>query len=110
MILGSSRAEKIQPSQLRRLTGLTGFNAAVSSGTPDDAWSFANLLHAKAGDAQQRVLWLLDVESMRRRPIDPALLDTPSLARCTVVRVAPSSTKPARAPRNGSRESRSALL
>ena len=81
MILGSSRAEKIQPSQLRRLTGLTGFNAAVSSGTPDDAWSFANLLHAKAGDAQQRVLWLLDVESMRRRPIDPGLLDTPSLAR-----------------------------
>ena len=81
MILGSSRAEKIQPSQLQRLTGLAGFNAAVSSGTPDDAWSFANLLHERAGGTQQRVLWLLDVESMRRRPIDPGLLDTPSLAR-----------------------------
>jgi hypothetical protein len=81
MILGSSRAEKIQPSQVQRLTGLAGFNAAVSSGTPDDAWSFANLLHEKGGGAQQRVLWLLDVESMRRRPIDPGLLDTPSLSR-----------------------------
>ena len=34
MILGSSRAEKIQPSHLKRRTGLAGFNAAVSSGTP----------------------------------------------------------------------------
>jgi hypothetical protein len=81
MILGSSRAEKIQPSFLRRRTGLAGFNAAVSSGTPDDAWAFANLLHETAGGAQQRVLWMLDVESMRQRPIDPGLLDTPSLAQ-----------------------------
>jgi hypothetical protein len=81
MILGSSRAEKVQPAHLQRLTGLAGFNAAVSSGTPDDAWAFANLLHEKAGGVQQRVLWLLDVESMRRRPIDPGLLATPSLAR-----------------------------
>ena len=81
MILGSSRAEKVQPSRLQRLTGLAGFNAAVSSGTPDDAWAFANLLHESGGGAQQRVLWLLDVESMRRRPIDPGLLDTPSLAQ-----------------------------
>ena len=81
MILGSSRAEKIQPSQLQRRTGLAGFNAAVSSGTPDDAWAFANLLHERAGGAQQRVLWLLDVESMRRHPVDPGLLDTPSLAQ-----------------------------
>ena len=81
MILGSSRAEKMSRAQLRRRTGLVGFNAAVSSGTPDDAWSFANLLHEKGGRAQQRVLWLLDVESMRAHPIDPGLLDTPSLAR-----------------------------
>jgi hypothetical protein len=81
MILGSSRAEKIQPSYLQRLTGLAGFNAAVSSGTPDDAWAFANVLHEKAGGAEQRVLWLLDVEAMRRHPMDPGLLGTPSLAR-----------------------------
>lgn len=81
VIFGSSRAEKIEPSHLQKLTGLAGFNAAVSSGTPDDAWAFANLLHEKAGGAPQRVLWLLDVEALRARPLDPGLLGTPSLAR-----------------------------
>ncbi|MDX6369117.1 MAG: hypothetical protein QOH15_848 [Gaiellales bacterium] len=81
MIFGSSRAEKIEPSHLQQRTGLVGFNAAVSSAGPDDAWAFANLLHQKAAGAQQRVLWMLDVESLRARPIDPGLLDTPSLDR-----------------------------
>ena len=48
MILGSSRAEKIQPTHIQKRTGLRGFNAAVSSSTPTDAWAFANLLHEKA--------------------------------------------------------------
>lgn len=81
VILGSSRAEKVQPSYLQRRTGLVGFNAAVSSATPDDAWAFANLLHDRAAGATQRVVWFLDVEAMRARPLDPGLLDTPSLAR-----------------------------
>ena len=51
VILGSSRAEKVEPSYLRTRTGLTGFNAAVSSATPDDAWAFANLLHDRAAGA-----------------------------------------------------------
>jgi hypothetical protein len=81
MILGSSRAEKIDPAIVQKRTGLVGFNAAVSSGTPDDAWAFANLLHEKAAGTQQRVIWLLDVEAMRARPLDPGLVGTPALAR-----------------------------
>ena len=81
VILGSSRAEKIQPTYLQKRTGLVGFNAAVSSAGPNDAWAFANLLHDRAAGATQRVIWLLDVESLRARPIDPGLLDTPALAQ-----------------------------
>jgi hypothetical protein len=81
VVLGSSRAEKVEPSYLHRRTGLVGFNAAVSSATPDDAWAFANLLHDRAAGATQRVVWFLDVESMRTRPLDPGLLDTPALSR-----------------------------
>jgi hypothetical protein len=81
VILGSSRAEKVQPTYLGRRTHLTGFNAAVSSATPDDAWAFANLLHDRAAGKTQRVVWFLDIESMRAHPIDPGLLDTPSLAQ-----------------------------
>jgi hypothetical protein len=81
VVLGSSRAEKVQPSYLQRRTGLSGFNAAVSSATPDDAWAFANLLHDRSSGGVQRVVWFLDIESMRAHPIDPGLLDTPALAR-----------------------------
>ena len=70
-ILGSSRAEKVEPDYLKARTRLRGFNAAVSSATPDDAWAFANLLHDKASGAPQRVLWFLDIESMRSRPVNP---------------------------------------
>jgi len=35
----------------------------------------------EGGGTQQRVIWLLDVEAMRARPLDPGLVGTPALAR-----------------------------
>ena len=46
MVIGSSRAEKVEPSVVRSLTGLGTFNASVSGGTPDDTWAYANFLHS----------------------------------------------------------------
>jgi hypothetical protein len=40
LILGDSRGRQAQPSFLQRVTGLTGFNAAVMGGTIPDAWVF----------------------------------------------------------------------
>ncbi|MEA2399257.1 MAG: hypothetical protein QOK25_2813, partial [Thermoleophilaceae bacterium] len=42
MILGSSRAEKVERSLVQARTGLRAFNAAASGGTPDDTWAYAN--------------------------------------------------------------------
>ena len=81
LVLGSSRSMKIQPSYLRALTGSPAFNAGVSSATPQDAWAFVNFLHDRFRGAHQRVLWLVDVEMFRPRPLDPGLLATPALAR-----------------------------
>ena len=81
VVYGSSRAMKVEPSFLRRKTGLASFNAAVSSATPADAWAFANFMRDRFPQDRQRVLWLLDVESFRPRPIDAGLLETPALAR-----------------------------
>lgn len=81
VVYGSSRAMKVDPAFVSRRTGLTSFNAAVSSATPADAWAFANFLHDRFPGAGTRVLWLLDVESFRARPLDPGLLETPALAR-----------------------------
>jgi hypothetical protein len=40
LILGDSRGRQAEPSLLRRLTGRTGFNAAVTGGSTPDAWVF----------------------------------------------------------------------
>lgn len=40
LILGDSRGRQAQPSYLQRLTGRTGFNAAVMGGNGPDAWVF----------------------------------------------------------------------
>jgi len=40
LILGDSRGRQAQPSYIERLTGRTGFNAAVMGGTAPDAWVF----------------------------------------------------------------------
>jgi hypothetical protein len=81
VVYGSSRAMKVDPVYVSRLTGLTTFNAAVSSASPADAWAFAHFFHDRFPAAGKRVLWLLDVESFRARPLDPGLLETPALAR-----------------------------
>jgi len=81
IVLGSSRAMKIQPGYLQRLTGLPGFNAAVSSGVPADAWAFVNLLHDRFPDTHPRYLWLFDVEALHPSTLDPALTGQPQLAR-----------------------------
>jgi hypothetical protein len=92
MILGSSRAEKVEPSLVQALTGLSAFNAGVSGGTLDDAWAFANFLHALPGARTQRVLWFLDVEELAQTKINPGLLATPQLAR--FVRTPPAPPPP----------------
>jgi hypothetical protein len=81
VVYGSSRAMKVDPAFVSRLTGLTSFNAAVSSATPADVWAFANFLHDRFPGGRRRVIWLLDIESFRARPLDPGLLETPALAR-----------------------------
>lgn len=40
LILGDSRGRQAEPSFLQRLTGHTGFNAAVTGGSTPDAWVF----------------------------------------------------------------------
>lgn len=80
VVLGSSRAMKVQPSLITSRTGVPAFNAAVSSGKPVDAWTFVSFIHARFPTAHSKYLWLLDIEAFRQWPIDPGLLNTPQLA------------------------------
>jgi len=82
LILGSSRAMKFEPSYVQERTGMSAFNAGVSSGRPIDAYVFARLIAARFPEQRQlSYLWLLDTEAFRPTPPDPGLLNTPRLAR-----------------------------
>jgi hypothetical protein len=83
VVLGSSRAMRIEPSYIREKTGWRGFNAAVRSGTPLDAWAFANFIHDRWKGSQQKYLWMLDVNAFQfqSRKIHRNLFHTPALSR-----------------------------
>lgn len=92
IILGSSRAMKAEPGYLQAKTGLPGFNAGVTSGKPEDAWAFANLLHDRFPGTRQSYLWLLDIEAFRSLEIDPDLRSTPELSRYLPASIRAGST------------------
>jgi hypothetical protein len=81
LILGGSRALRLDPAYLQRLTGLRGFNAAVTAARPEDAWAFVNLLHDRFPAARLHVLWIIHADEFGARPLDPSLTSDPALSR-----------------------------
>jgi hypothetical protein len=99
LVLGSSRAMRVDPALLGRLTGLRGFNAAVSSGTCADTWCFLHLEADRFPAAPApRVLWVLDVEQFRARAIHPWLLSVPRLTKYIPAQFLPAAGSPPSAP------------
>jgi hypothetical protein len=80
VILGSSRAMKLEPAYLRRRTGRSAFNFAVSDGKAPDAFAVASYAHDRAAGTRQDFLWLMDLETFSQDPVDPRLLATDELA------------------------------
>ncbi len=83
VVLGSSRAMRIEPSYIAQKTGLRSFNAAVRSGTPLDAWAFANFIHDRFPGTAPHYLWMLDVNAFQYQApaIHDNLFHTPQLSR-----------------------------
>ncbi len=83
VVLGSSRAMRIEPSYIAKKTGLRSFNAAVRSGTPLDAWAFSNFIHDHFHGADPRYLWMLDINAFQYQApaIHDNLFHTPQLSR-----------------------------
>jgi hypothetical protein len=59
LILGDSRGRQAQPAFLQRLTGLTGFNAAVMGGTAPDAWVFTRYTADRFPGEKRRYIWFV---------------------------------------------------
>jgi len=59
LILGNSRGRQADPSYLQRLTGHTGFNAAVMGGTAPDAWVFIRYTADRFPGHKRRYIWFV---------------------------------------------------
>jgi hypothetical protein len=59
LILGDSRGRQAEPSLLQRLTGHTGFNAAVTGGSAPDAWVFTRYTADRFPGPKRRYLWFV---------------------------------------------------
>lgn len=81
VVLGSSRAMRVNPLRVQTRTGHTAFNAAVTSGTLADAYCFIRLVRDTFPGSSQRYLWLLDVEQFRNTRLYPGILAQAELAR-----------------------------
>jgi hypothetical protein len=59
LILGDSRGRQAEPSYLKRLTGMTGFNAAVMGGNGPDAWVFIRYTADRFPGQKRRYIWFV---------------------------------------------------
>jgi len=82
LILGSSRALKIDPKLVRELTGLPAFNAAVLSAMAEDDLAMLRYAVEGVGLKPRLLLVGVDVETFHDHlPVDIGLLETPELRR-----------------------------
>ncbi len=81
LVLGGSRALRFEPGYIRRLTGLTAFNAAVPHATPQDEWAFVNLLHSRFPRAHFQLFWVIHCDEFDEYSPGAALLEDPFLSR-----------------------------
>ncbi len=81
VVLGGSRALRFQPGFIRRVTGLSAFNAAVPHATPEDDWCFVSLFHQRFPRARFRFLWIIHCDEFDEFSPEADLLDDPFLSR-----------------------------
>ena len=81
VIFGGSRAQRLSPATLHKLTGHPTFNFAVQNNRPEDAYAMARYLFDRAPAVKLRCLWALQVTTMDDQDLHAGLLTEPRLNR-----------------------------
>ncbi len=76
LILGDSRGRHAEPSYLQRLTGHSGFNAAVMGGSTPDFWVFTRYTADRFPKQKRRYIWFVSAGLVADIP-DPRTLADP---------------------------------
>ena len=76
LVLGDSRGLQAEPSYLQKLTGHTGFNAAVTGGSAPDAWVFTRQTTDRFPRQKRRFIWFVSA-GLTTDIVDPRLRADP---------------------------------
>lgn len=74
VVLGGSRAQRFEPSQIERLTGLPAFNFSVQNSRPEDVYAIARYLFWRAPAVKLRCIWAVQATTFGDTPLHPGLL------------------------------------
>jgi hypothetical protein len=80
LILGDSRGRQAEPSELRRLTGHTAFNAAVTGGSAPDAYVMVRFAADRFPHQRRRYIWFTDI-GLASGTVRPQLAHDPRARR-----------------------------
>ena len=81
LVFGGSRALRFEGTQLTKLTGLQGFNAAFHVGRPEDCWAFANFVHDRYPKVKLHCMWAVQATSFTDGILAPGLVLDPRLSK-----------------------------
>ena len=81
VVFGGSRAQRFEPSYIRRLTGLSAFNFALHNGKVEDAYAVSSYLFSEEPDLELRCFFAVQVGNFGDAPLHPGLLWDPRLSR-----------------------------
>jgi hypothetical protein len=71
---GGSRALRMPPSEIRRLSGLSAFNAAFHNGRPMDWWAFTNFLLTRSPAVPPRAVFCVQATSFSTATMHQGLI------------------------------------
>jgi hypothetical protein len=80
LILGDSRGRQAEPSYLRRLTGHTAFNAAVTGGSAPEAYVFVRYTARRFPRRRRRYVWFIST-GLTSSAVVPQLAEDPRAGR-----------------------------
>ena len=81
IFFGGSRSMRFDPAYAQKLTGLRGFNLALTNGKPEDAWAFANWLLQRSPTTRLRWVWGMQESTFGNRDLDSGLLQDARLSQ-----------------------------
>jgi len=74
VVYGGSRGLRMDPTTIRRKTGLPAFNFAFHNGRPEDAWAVTDWLIDTHPDKPATVIWCMQATTLADVPMAPGLI------------------------------------